>query len=265
MPQFVTSTFIWIVVIAVVVLLFVVPNALRIIKEWERGVLLRLGRFHSVKQPGVRFIWPVIDRLITLDLRIVTMDVAKQEMMTVDNVPVTVDAVIYFQVVNAPDAVIKVENYVKATSLIAQTTLRSVVGQSELDELLAQRDKLNQQLQTIIDEQTEPWGIKVTAVEIRDVILPEGMKRAMARQAEVERERRAKVINAEGEFQAAQRLADAAAIISQNPQALQLRYLQTLAEVATEHNSTTLFPIPIDLFTPFIQRMRQESGDGPPK
>jgi len=257
----VAGTIIWIVVVAVVALLFIIPSAIRIIKEWERGVLLRLGRYHSVKAPGIRFIVPIIDRLFTMDLRIVTMDVAKQEMMTTDNVPVTVDAVIYFQVVNAEAAIIKVENYVKATSLIAQTTLRSVVGQSELDELLAQREKLNQQLQTIIDEQTEPWGVKVTAVEIRDVILPDGMKRAMARQAEVERERRAKVINAEGEFQAAQKLADAAAIISQNPQALQLRFLQTLTEVAAEHNSTTLFPIPIDLFTPFIKKMQGEAKE----
>jgi regulator of protease activity HflC (stomatin/prohibitin superfamily) len=200
-------------------------------------------------------VWPVIDRMFTMDLRTITMDVPKQEMMTTDNVPVTVDAVTYFQIVNAEDAIIKVENYVKATSLIAQTSLRSIVGQSELDELLAQREKLNQLLQTLIDEQTEPWGVKVTAVEIRDVILPESMKRAMARQAEVERERRAKIINAEGEFQAAQKLADAASIISQNPQALQLRFLQTLSEVASEHNSTTIFPVPIDLFTPFIKNM----------
>ncbi|MBI2844439.1 MAG: slipin family protein [Armatimonadetes bacterium] len=236
------------------VFIMVVLNSIRIIREWERGVLLRLGRFHSVKTPGIRVVWPIIDKMQIMDLRIITMDVTKQEMMTTDNVPVTVDAVIYFQVVNAENAIIKVENYIKATSLIAQTTLRSVVGQSELDELLAQRDRLNQRLQTIIDEQTEPWGIKVTAVEIRDVILPDSMKRAMARQAEVERERRAKIINAEGEFQAAQKLRDAAEIISGNPQALQLRYLQTLTEVAAEHNSTTLFPIPLDLFTPFIKQ-----------
>ncbi|MEN6520010.1 MAG: SPFH domain-containing protein [Armatimonadota bacterium] len=244
--------FVGILVIAVAL---IIMSAIRIIREWERGVLLRLGRFHSVKTPGVRFVWPVIDKLWVTDLRIVTMDVAKQEMMTTDNVPVTVDAVIYFQIVNAESAIIKVENYVKATYLIAQTTLRSVVGQSELDELLAQRDKLNMQLQTIIDEQTEPWGIKVTAVEIRDVVLPESMKRAMARQAEVERERRAKIINAEGEFQAAQKLSDAALIIGQHPEALQLRYLQTLTEVAAEHNSTTLFPIPIDLLTPFLKKI----------
>lgn len=241
------------------IFLMIVANSIRIIKEWERGVLLRLGRYHSVKGPGIRVVWPVIDRLFLMDMRIVTMDVAKQEMMTTDNVPVTVDAVIYFQVVNAEDAIIKVEHYAKATSLIAQTTLRSVVGQSELDELLAKRDQINQQLQTIIDEQTEPWGVKVTAVEVRDVILPDSMKRAMARQAEVERERRAKIINAEGEFQAAQKLADAAEIISVRPEALQLRFLQTLTEVASEHNSTTIFPVPIDLFTPFIKGMSKPS------
>jgi regulator of protease activity HflC (stomatin/prohibitin superfamily) len=236
------------------VFLMVVLNSIRVIREWERGVLLRLGRFHSVKSPGIRIVWPVIDRLYVMDMRTVTMDVAKQETMTRDNVPVTVDAVVYFQVINAEDAIIRVENYVKATSLIAQTTLRSVVGQSELDEILAEREKINQHLQTIIDQQTEPWGVKVTAVEVRDVILPDGMKRAMARQAEVERERRAKIINAEGEFQAAQKLADAAAIISKTPQALQLRFLQTLVEVASEHNSTTIFPVPIDLLTPFMKK-----------
>lgn len=255
--QTIASTVVWTIVIIVVALLFIVPSAIRIVREWERGVLLRLGRFHSVKGPGVRFIWPIIDKLVIMDLRIITMDVSKQEMMTMDNVPVTVDAVIYFQIVNAQDAVIKVENYVKATSLIAQTTLRSVIGQSELDELLAKREQINQLLQTIIDEQTEPWGIKVTAVGVRDVILPDTMKRAMARQAEVERERRAKIINSEGEFQAAQKLADAAAIISKSPQALQLRFLQALVEVAAEHNSTTIFPVPIDLFTPFIEKMSQ--------
>lgn len=236
-------------------IVLIIAGAIRIIKEWERGVLLRLGRFHSVKGPGVRFVWPVIDKLWVSDLRIITMDVARQEMMTKDNVPVTVDAVIYFQIVNAEDAIIKVENHVRATYLIAQTTLRSVVGQSELDALLSQRDELNIKLQTIIDEQTEPWGVKVTAVEIRDVVLPESMKRAMARQAEVERERRAKIINAEGEYQAAQKLSDAAMIISKHPEALQLRYLQTLSEIAVENNSTTLFPIPIDFLAPFLKKL----------
>lgn len=243
------------------IFLMVVINAIRIIKEWERGVLLRLGRFHSVKGPGIRVVWPIIDKLLIMDLRIITMDVAKQEMMTRDNVPVTVDAVVYFQIVNAEDAIIKVENFSKATYLMAQTTLRSIVGQSELDELLSEREKLNVKLQGVIDEQTEPWGIKVTAVEIRDVILPEGMKRSMANQAETERMRRAKVINAEGEFQASQKLADAAQIISQNPQALQLRFLQTLTEVATERNSTIVFPVPIDLFTPFIKGMMENKKE----
>ncbi len=228
-------------------------NSIRIVREWERGVLLRFGRFDHVKMPGLRVVLPFIDHLMIIDTRVVTMDVPKQEIITRDNVSVQVDAVVFFQVVNAEYAVTKVENWVRATSLEAQTTLRSVVGQAELDELLAERDKINMRLQTIIDEVTEPWGIKVTAVEVRDVILPESMKRAMANQAETERERRAKVINAEGEYQAAQKLSEAAAIISQNPQALQLRFLQTLSEVGAEHNSTIVFPVPIDLLTAFMK------------
>jgi regulator of protease activity HflC (stomatin/prohibitin superfamily) len=203
---------------------------------------------------------PMVDRMIKIDLRVVTLDVPRQEMMTRDNVPVTVDAVVYFRVVNPEDAVVKVENYSKATYLVAQTTLRSVLGQHELDELLSQRDRINRQLQQIIDEQTEPWGIKATLVEVRDVILPDSMKRAMAKQAETERERRAKVINAEGEFQAAQRLVEAAAKIATQPIALQLRYLQALTEVATEHNSTTIFPIPIDIITPFLKKPAEDRG-----
>jgi regulator of protease activity HflC (stomatin/prohibitin superfamily) len=234
-------------------LVIVLSAAVRILREYERGVIFRLGRLVGAKGPGLILLIPVVDRMVKMDLRVITMDVQKQELMTRDNVPATVDAVIYFRVLNPADAVVKVENFVKATSLISQTTLRSVLGQSELDELLSQRDKINQKLQQIIDEQTEPWGVKVTAVEVRDVALPESMKRAMAKQAETERERRAKVINAEGEFQAAQRLADAAAIIADHPMALQLRFLQTLTEVASEHNSTTIFPVPIDLFTPFIK------------
>jgi len=234
-------------------LVIVLSAAIRILREYERGVVFRLGRLVGAKGPGLILLIPVVDRMVKMDLRVITMDVQKQELMTRDNVPATVDAVIYFRVMNPSDAVTKVENFVKATSLISQTTLRSVLGQSELDELLSQRDKINQKLQQIIDEQTEPWGVKVTAVEVRDVALPESMKRAMAKQAETERERRAKVINAEGEFQAAQRLADAAAIIEDHPMALQLRFLQTLTEVASEHNSTTIFPVPIDLFTPFIK------------
>ncbi|MCL6519098.1 MAG: SPFH domain-containing protein [Armatimonadetes bacterium] len=236
----------------------VMPSAVRVIKEYERGVVLRWGRFSHVKLPGLRFIIPFVDTLFRIDLRIVTMDVPKQEMMTRDNVPVTVDAVVYFRVVNAQDAVLKIENFVKATALIAQTTLRSTVGQAMLDELLSEREKINEHLQTVIDEQTEPWGVKVTSVEIRDVILPDGMKRAMAKQAETERERRAKIINAEGEFQAAEKLAQAAAIISKEPAAIQLRFLQTLTEVASEHNSTTIFPVPIDLFEPFIKNLKEK-------
>lgn len=247
-----------IIVALFVVFAIILPSAVRIIKEYERGVILRWGRFSHVKLPGIRFLIPFVDQMFRIDLRVVTMDVPKQEMMTRDNVPVTVDAVVYFRVVNAEDAILKIENYVKATALIAQTTLRSTVGQHMLDELLSERDRVNEKLQTVIDEQTEPWGVKVTNVEVRDVILPETMKRAMAGQAEAERERRAKVINAEGEFQASEKLAMAAAIISKDPAAIQLRFLQTLAQVATEHNSTTIFPVPIDLFTPFIKLMREK-------
>jgi len=251
------------ITVTVVVLFFVfailLPSAVRIIKEYERGVVLRWGRFNNVKQPGIRFIIPFVDQMFRTDLRIVTMDVPKQEMMTRDNVPVTVDAVVYFRIVNPEDAILKIENFVKATALIAQTTLRSTVGQALLDELLSERDKINEQLQTVIDEQTEPWGVKATNVEIRDVFLPDGMKRAMAKQAETERERRAKIINAQGEYQAARKLAQAAAIISKDPAAIQLRFLQTLADVATEHNSTTIFPVPIDLFSPFIKILQDKA------
>ena len=233
--------------------IIVLINSVRVVKEWDRGVLLRFGRFYEVKMPGIRFVWPVIDKMLVIDTRVVTMDVPKQEIITRDNVSVMVDAVVFFQVMNAEFAVTKVENWVRATSLIAQTSLRSVIGQAELDELLSEREAINIRLQTIIDEATEPWGIKVVSVEVRDVVLPESMKRAMANQAETERERRAKVINAEGEFQAAQKLADAAKIISSYPQALQLRFLQTLSEVGAEHNSTIVFPVPIDLLTSFMK------------
>jgi len=242
----------WLVVVLVVVVVLAF-SAIRVIREYERAVVFRLGRLIGAKGPGLFWLWPIIDRMVKMDLRVVTLDVPKQELMTRDNVPMAVDAVIYFRVVSANDAVVKVENFIKATSLIAQTTLRSIIGQAELDELLSERERINQRLQEVIDQQTEPWGIKVTTVEVRDVVLPDGMKRAMARQAETERERRAKVINAEGEFQAAQRLADAAEIIGAHPMALQLRFLQTLTDVASEHNSTTIFPVPIDLFTPFLR------------
>ena len=196
---------------------------------------------------------PVVDRMVRMDLRVVTIDVPKQEMMTRDNVPVTVDAVAYFRVVDPEAAVVKVEHYLKASSLIAQTTLRSVIGQAELDDLLARRDKINQTLQEIIDRHTDPWGVKVTAVEVKDVILPDEMKRTMARQAESERERRSKIINAEGEFQAAERMVQAAAVISREPIALQLRYLQTMREISSEHNTTTFLPLPMELLAPFLR------------
>lgn len=243
-------------VVAIIVAATLLSAMIKILREYERAVVFRLGRLIGAKGPGLILLIPFIDRMVKVDLRIVTLDVPRQEMMTRDNVPVTVDAVVYFRVLSSEDAVVKVENFVKATSLFAQTTLRSVIGQHELDELLAQREKINQQLQRTIDEATDPWGIKVTAVEVKDVVLPDGMKRAMARQAEVERERRAKVINAEGEFQAAGKLVQAARMMSVQPISVQLRFLQTLSEVATEQNSTTIFPVPIDLFTPFLQKVR---------
>lgn len=233
----------------------VLPQALRILREYERGVIFRLGKLHRLgaKGPGLIFLIPFVDRMVKMDLRVVTIDVAKQEIMTSDNVPVTVDAVVYFRVIDPVASVIKVENFWKATSLIAQTTLRSVLGQAPLDDLLSQRDVINQKLQNIIDRQTEPWGIKVTAVEVKDVALPDSMKRAMAKQAEAERERRAKIVNAEGEFQAAEKMVQAAALISREPIALQLRFLQTMREISSEHNTTTFLPVPIDLFTPFLK------------
>lgn len=248
-------------IILIIVLISLISSMIKILKEYERAVVFRLGRLVGVRGPGIIFLIPYIERMVRADLRVVTMDVPKQELMTKDNVPAQVDAVVYFQVVHPADSIVKVENFVKATSLIAQTTLRSVVGESELDELLSHREGINQKLQTIIDAATEPWGVKVVSVEIRDVALPDQMKRAMARQAEVERERRAKVINAEGEYQASQRLAEAAHIIASEPVSLQLRYLQTLAEIATEKNSTTLFPIPIDLLKPFIEMAQKATKD----
>jgi regulator of protease activity HflC (stomatin/prohibitin superfamily) len=241
--------------VAIIILcVIVLPQALRILREYERGVIFRLGKLLRAKGPGLIFLIPIVDRMVKMDLRVVTIDVAKQEIMTRDNVPVTVDAVVYFRVINPTDAVIKVENFWKATSLIAQTTLRSVLGQSPLDDLLSQREAINQKLQEIIDRQTEPWGIKVTAVEVKDVALPDSMKRAMAKQAEAERERRAKIVNAEGEYQAAEKMVQAAQMISKEPIALQLRYLQTMREMASEHNTTTFLPLPIDLFSPFLKK-----------
>ena len=243
-----------VVVIVVILAIFILPQAIRILREYERGVVFRLGKLISAKGPGFVWLWPFIDKMVKMDLRVVTIDVAKQEIMTKDNVPATVDAVVYFRVVNPTDAVVKVENFWKATSLIAQTTLRSVLGQASLDDLLSQRDTINQKLQEIIDRQTEPWGIKVTAVEIKDVALPDSMKRAMAKQAEAERERRAKIVNAEGEFQAAEKMVQAANMIAKEPIALQLRYLQTMREMASEHNTTTFLPLPIDLFSAFLKK-----------
>lgn len=236
----------------------VLPQMIRVLREYERGVIFRLGKLLGAKGPGLIILIPVVDRMVKMDLRVVTIDVPKQEVMTRDNVPVTVDAVVYFRVVDPIQAVVKVENFWKATSLIAQTTLRSVLGQAELDELLSHREQINVKLQEIIDRQTDPWGVKVTAVEVRDVALPEGMKRAMAKQAEAERERRAKIVNAEGEFQAAEKMVQAAQMISAQPIALQLRFLQTMREISSEHNTTTFLPIPIDLFSPFIKKLVDE-------
>ena len=232
----------------------VVPQMFRILREYERGVIFRLGKLHMAKGPGLIILIPFVDRMVKMGLRVVTIDVARQEVMTRDNVPVTVDAVVYFRVVDPISAVIKVENFLLATSLIAQTTLRSVVGQAELDDLLARREKINLTLQDIIDRHTDPWGIKVVSVEVRDVVLPDSMKRAMAKQAEMERERRAKVINAEGEFQAAEKLVQAAAMMAPQPIALQLRFMQTMSEIASEHNTTTIVPLPLELFAPFLKR-----------
>lgn len=248
-----TTLLSWIIP-AFIIIMIVLPNAVRVLREYERGVIFRLGKLIGAKGPGLVLLIPIVDRMVKMDLRVITIDVAKQEVMTRDNVPATVDAVVYFRVVDPEAAVVKVENYLKASSLIAQTTLRSVLGQAELDELLSRRDRINLTLQEIIDRHTDPWGVKVTAVEVRDVVLPDSMKRAMARQAETERERRAKVINAEGEFQAAERLVQAAEMISKQPIALQLRYLQTISEMAGEHNTSTIIPLPIDLLTPFLKK-----------
>jgi len=236
--------------IAVVLVL----SGLKVLKEFERGVVFRLGRLVGARGPGIIYLIPLVERMERVDLRTVTMDVPPQDVITRDNVSVKVNAVLYFRVVDPRRAIVEVVNFLFATSQLAQTTLRSVCGQRELDELLASREEINQHIQEILDKQTDPWGIKVVTVEIKHIDLPQEMQRAMARQAEAERERRAKVINAEGEFQAAQRLAEASAIISKHPTALQLRFLQTLTEVATEHHSTTIFPLPIDLLRPFVAK-----------
>jgi regulator of protease activity HflC (stomatin/prohibitin superfamily) len=242
------------IIFLVVLAVLFLASAIRILNEYERGVVFRLGRVMSrAKGPGIIILIPVVDKLVKISLRLVAMDVPPQDVITRDNVSVKVNAVIYFRVMESIKAVVEVENYLYATSQLAQTTLRSVCGQAELDELLSDREKINTQLQEILDKHTDPWGVKVTTVEVKHIDLPQDMQRVMAGQAEAERERRAKVINAEGEYQAATRLAEAAEIIAKHPMALQLRYLQTLREVSAENNSTTLFPIPIDLFKPFVQ------------
>jgi regulator of protease activity HflC (stomatin/prohibitin superfamily) len=238
--------------------IFVLISSIKILNEYERAVVFRLGRYIASKGPGLIILIPFIDKMVRVSLRTVTLDVPPQDVITKDNVSIKVSAVVYFRVVDAGRAIIEVENYLFATSQIAQTTLRSILGQSDLDEILAEREAINKRLQAIIDDHTEPWGIKVSAVEIKQVDLPIEMQRAMARQAEAERERRSKIINADGEFQAAQKLKEAAMMIQDFPVALQLRYLQTLADIATEKNSTTIFPIPIDLITPFLNKDKKE-------
>jgi len=235
--------------------IFILANAVRILREYERGIIFRLGRLIGSKGPGLILLIPIVDRMVKVSLRVITMDVPPQDVITRDNVSVKVNAVIYFRVIDPSKAIVAVEDYLYATSMISQTTLRSVLGQVELDDLLGQREKINQQLQTIIDAQTEPWGIKVSVVEVKNVDLPQEMQRAIAKQAEAEREKRAKIIHAEGEFLASQKLADAAKVIASQSLTLQLRYLQTLTEIATEKNSTIIFPIPIDLIKPLFEKV----------
>ena len=250
------------IVAAIVVLgLLVAAASVRILREYERGVVFRLGRLIALKGPGLRFLIPIVDQMVRVDLRTVTLNVPPQEVITKDNVTVRVNAVAYFRVIDPDRAITDVENYLVATSQIAQTTLRSVLGKAELDSLLAERERLNQELQTIIDEQTEPWGIKVSTVEVKDVELPQDMQRAIALQAQAERERRAKIINSEGEYQAAQKLTDAADIISTNPASLQLRYLQTLLEIGSNQNTTVVFPLPMDVIEPFVQAVKTKPAE----
>ena len=246
----------------IIVGIMLLTSMVKVVKEYERGVVFRLGRLlPKPKGPGLILLIPMVDKMVKIGLRTIAMDVPPQDVITKDNVSVKVNAVIYFRVIDPARAVVDVEDYMYATSQLAQTTLRSVLGQAELDELLSEREKINDELQTILDEHTDPWGIKVSTVEIKHVDLPQEMQRAMARQAEAERDRRAKVINAEGEFQASHRLAEASAIISKDPAAIQLRFLQTLTEVAAENNSTLIFPVPIDLFEPFIRKMKGDDKD----
>ncbi len=243
------------IIIIVVLGLILLFKSIRIVREYERGVVFRLGRLLRAKGPGLFLLIPFIDKMVKVELRTVTMDVPPQDIITRDNVPVKVNAVVYFRVINPEDAVVKIENYIQATSQIAQTTLRTILGKSELDELLSEREKISHELQQVIDEQTDPWGIKVSVVEVKDVELPSTMQRAMARQAEAERERRAKVIHAEGELQASKKLSQAADVLSKNPASIQLRYLQTLNEISAEKNSTIIFPLPIDIFKAFMKKV----------
>jgi regulator of protease activity HflC (stomatin/prohibitin superfamily) len=248
--------------VIIVFALMILTSAIKILREYERAVVFRLGRLiggNGIKGPGLILLIPAIDKMVRVSLRTVVMDVPTQDVITKDNVSIKVNAVVYFRVVEPQKAIVGVENYLMATSQLSQTTLRSVLGQSELDEILSQRDKINAKLQQIIDTNTEPWGIKVSDVEVKQIDLPQEMQRAMAKQAEAERERRSKVISAEGEFQASQRLADAAKVLAEQPSALTLRYLQTLREIATENNSTTIFPVPIDLLTPFLNNVGKKS------
>ena len=243
------------VIVVAVILFFFLVSALKVLREYQRGVIFRLGKVIGLKGPGLIIVWPLIDNIRRVDLRVIAMDVPPQDVITQDNVSVRVNAVVYFRVIDPKKSILEVENYVYATSQMAQTTLRSVLGEATLDQLLSQRDEINSKLQDILDRMTDPWGIKVSTVEVKHVDLPEEMQRVMAKQAEAERDRRAKIIRAEAEFQASQKLADAADIISAHPVALQLRYLQTLSEIAVENNSTTIFPLPIELLKPFLKQL----------
>jgi regulator of protease activity HflC (stomatin/prohibitin superfamily) len=256
MPQLIA------IVVVLIVLFMLASASIKVVQEYERGVIFRLGRLMGARGPGLFLIIPGVERMRKVDLRIVTLEVPAQEAITRDNVTVKVNAVVYFRVVNPEDAVVKVLDYIRATSLIAQTTLRSILGQSDLDHLLSEREKINQELQQVIDQQTDAWGVKVTSVEVRDVELPQSMQRAMARQAEAEREKRAKIIHAEGEYSASQQLANAAQVIGSQPATLQLRYLQTLTEIAAEKNSTIVFPLPLDIVEPFLTAVRGVTPNG---
>ncbi|MCK4504907.1 MAG: slipin family protein [Candidatus Aegiribacteria sp.] len=249
------------VIVVAIVLFFFLMSALKVLKEYQRGVIFRLGKVIGLKGPGLIIVWPLIDNIRRVDLRVIAMDVPPQDVITQDNVSVRVNAVVYFRVIDPKKAILEVENYIYATSQMAQTTLRSVLGEATLDQLLSQRDEINSKLQDILDRMTDPWGIKVSTVEVKHVDLPEEMQRVMAKQAEAERDRRAKIIRAEAEFQASQKLADAADIISAHPVALQLRYMQTLSEIAVENNSTVIFPLPIELLKPFLKELSTDKKD----